>query len=134
MYAYAAVCPETGESAALLLPEANAEAMKLFLGELSRQAGPERHVVLVLDGAGYHRSEGLLEGIDNISLLLLPPYSPELNPVERLWNWLKSRVLANCVHQSLEDLVERTCELWQREVGPALLKTLCAASWAMRED
>jgi hypothetical protein len=76
-YIFGAVCPERSLTAALVLPCANAEAMNLHLAEISKQVAAGAHAVLLLDGAGYHQ-EAALELPHNISLLPLPPYSPEL--------------------------------------------------------
>jgi transposase len=61
--------------------------MTLHLAEISRQVAPGAHAVVTLDGAGWHQTGGKLRVPDNISLLPLPPYSPELNPVEKVWTW-----------------------------------------------
>ena len=74
-----------GVGAALVLPGANTAAMNLHLAEISTQVAPGAHAVITLDGAGWHRPGGDLVVPDNISLLALPPYSPELNPVENIW-------------------------------------------------
>ena len=81
-YLFGAVCPARGIGAALVLPEINTEAMNLHLAEVSRCVAPDAHAVLNLDGAGWHQIGGKLQVPDNISLLSLPRYSPELNPVE----------------------------------------------------
>ncbi len=81
-YLFGAVCPERGIGAGLVLPFVNTEAMNLHLTEISRTITPGAHCLLTLDGAGWHQTGGGLVLPDNISLLLLPPYSPELNPVE----------------------------------------------------
>ena len=94
VYLYGAVNPETGESCALVLPWANTEMMQLHLNAISTQVGPDRHVVLVLDNAGWHGSKRLRIP-ENITLLPLPPYCPELNDIERVWKYLKGASLAN---------------------------------------
>ena len=81
-YIFAALCPARGIGVGLILPEVNTEAMNLHLAEISRHVAPGAHAVMLLDGAGWHQQGGRLVVPDNISLLLLPPYSPELNPVE----------------------------------------------------
>jgi transposase len=93
LYAYSAIEPKTGESVSLILPYANTACMTLFLQELSERY-PEDEIVLVLDGAGWHRSRGLVVP-SNIRLVCLPPYSPQLNPVEQLWKGLRSRFFGN---------------------------------------
>jgi transposase len=74
-----------------VLPLANGPAMTLHLAEISRQVAPGAHAVVTLDGAGWHQTGGKLRVPDNISLLPLPPYSPELNPVENVWQFLRQQ-------------------------------------------
>jgi len=83
-YIFAAVEPATGAEVALVLPTVSTEAMSCFLAELSARVAPEAHVALALDQAGWHASAALVVP-PNITLVPLPPYSPELNPVENVW-------------------------------------------------
>ncbi len=87
-YLFGAVCPDRAVGAGLVLPYANAEAMRLHLAEISRHVAQGAHAVLVLDGAGWHGAANLAIP-DNLTLLPLPPYSPELNPVENVWQYLR---------------------------------------------
>ena len=84
---FGAVCPERAVGAALVMPYADSEAMNLDLKEIGRAVAPGAHAVLVLDGAGLHTSHDALDPPHNVSLLCLPPYSPELNPVENVWEY-----------------------------------------------
>jgi putative transposase len=86
--------------------------------------------VVILDGAGWHGSHGLVVP-GNITLLALPPYSPELNPVERVWHYLRSHWLANSVFRSLADIMD-ACEMaWNRfATDHRLVRSLCAVAWA----
>jgi putative transposase len=93
-YLFGAVCPERAVGAGLVLPFANAEAMNLHLQEVSRHVAPGAHAVLVLDGAGWHGLAALGEVARNLTLLPLPPYAPELNPLENVW-WLCQRTMAH---------------------------------------
>ncbi len=98
LYAYSAIEPKTGESVSLSSPSADTDWMNLFLKELSERY-PE--IVLVLDGAGWHRSGGLVIPA-NIRLVCLPPYSPQLNPVEQLWKGLRCRFFGNAYIETLD--------------------------------
>ena len=96
-YLFGAICPAEGKGAGLVLPFCNTATMKLHLAEISQAVAPGAHAVLVLDQAGWHTTERL-DVPDNITLVPLPPRSPELNPVENVWqymrgNWLSNRVL-----------------------------------------
>lgn len=92
----------------LVLPEANTDAMSLFLEELARRH-PHEAILLVLDGAGWHRARKL-HVPENISLLPLPPYSPELNPVEHIWDELREKWFQNLVFNSIEAVEDRLVE------------------------
>jgi DDE superfamily endonuclease len=129
-YVFGAVCPEQGKAAALIMPICNTAAMNHHLSEISSQVAADAHAVVILDGAGWHRSQGLVVP-GNITLLELPPYSPELNPVERIWHYLRSHWLANSVFPSLADIMD-ACELaWNRFAADhTLIRSLCAIAWA----
>src|SRR4051794_21256037 len=125
-----AVCPSEGKAAALIMPICNTAAMNHPLSEISSQVAADAHAVVILDGAGWHRSQGLVVPA-NITLLELPPYSPELNPVERIWHYLRSHWLANSVFPSLADIMDASEMAWNRFVNnPSLVRSLCAVAWA----
>ena len=127
VYLYGAVNPQTGESCARVLPWVNTEMMQIHLDAISEQVGPKRHVVLVLDNAGWHGSSRL-ELPDNISLLPLPPYSPELNPIERLWHWLKDHEFSNRVYPDYDDLLEAVSDMWNT-LTRERIQSVCSCSW-----
>ena len=101
-YLFGAVCPERAVGAALVMPYADSEAMNLHLQEIGRAVTPGAHAILVLDGAGWHTSH-TLDPPHNVTLLCLPPYSPELNPVENVWEYalLLSPLFGFCAAASL---------------------------------
>jgi len=114
LYVFAAVNPLTGDSSAILTPTVNADYMNEHLRFISQEVasgGPRRHVVLVLDQAGWHVAKAL-KVPPNITLLHLPPYSPELNPVERLWAYLKSHYLSNRVFADYNGLFATVRAAW----------------------
>jgi len=82
-YVYSSVSPEDGADFSLLMPEVNTEMMNVYLRELS-EAFKYSIILLIMDQAGWHKSKDL-DSYDNIEIIFLPPYSPELNPIERLW-------------------------------------------------
>ena len=98
--------------AALVLPDVNSAAMNLHLAEISRQIAPGAHAVLMLDGAGRHQTGGKLRIPDNISLLRLPPNSPELNPVENVWQFLRQNYPASRVYETCDAIVDACCNAW----------------------
>src|SRR5438270_10639540 len=85
-YLFGAVCPSEGKAAALIMPICNTAAMNHHLSEISSQGAADAHAVVILDRAGWHRSQGLVVP-GNITLLALPPYSSAINPVERIWHY-----------------------------------------------
>ena len=131
LYAFAAVNPLTGESCAILAPTVNTDYMNEHLRTIRRQVGPDRHVVLVLDNAGWHVAKAL-KVPDNITLLYLPPYSPELNPVERVWSYLKSRFLSNRVFADYHDMMAHCTDAWN-QLTELRLASITNTSWLTQE-
>jgi len=126
-YLYAAVDPTTGENFCLYLPGLDDGCLEIFLKELSKSY-PEHHLLVVLDGAPSHRSEQI-EHPENVSLLRLLPYSPELDPAER-WFQEFRRKLSNRTFETvalLQEALTQTLEpYWE---NPGLLKRLTGYSW-----
>lgn len=128
-YAYTAVCPQTGESYSIIAPCNNTEAMNIFLAELSNHYSHYR-MIMILDGAGWHTSK-LLEVPENIRLLHLPPYAPQLNPVENIWDYIREqKKFNNYTFKSIE-AVEGKLEtvLLELHDEKELLKSLCGFKW-----
>lgn len=117
-YVYSAVYPQTGEEVSLFLPRVNTTMMNLFLAHLS-QVLNERRGLLVMDQAGWHVGDDL-KIPENIELVFLPPYSPELNPVERLWQWLKRHSLQNRFHEDLEAIMDSVQNCLREATQPPL--------------
>ncbi len=130
VYLWAAVEPATGESVAMITPTVNTSLMNQFLAGLGGTLAADEHAVLVLDNAGWHVARALAVP-DNITLLLLPPYSPELNPVERLWHWLRSHQLSNRVYADYDHLLRETDRAWLTLERQALAR-VCACPWIER--
>lgn len=101
--------------------------MNTHLQHLGELVGPQRHVVLVLDNAGWHVAKAL-KVPSNITLLHLPPYSPELNPIERLWAYMKSHYLSNQVFKDYDDLFDKVKAAWLQLDDPRL-QTLTHTEW-----
>lgn len=118
-----------------MLPDVNAEAMNLHLAEISRHVAPGAHAVIILDGAGWHQTGGKLQLPDNISLLPLPPYSPELNPVENVWQFLRQNYLSNRVYETYDDIVNACCEAWNSLLAiPNQIRSIATRDWAQVEN
>jgi hypothetical protein len=103
-YLFGAICPAEGKGAGLVMPFCDTEAMQAHLAEISAMVAPDAHAVLLLDQAGWHLA-GALVVPRNISLLPLPPRSPELNPVENVWQYLRDNFLSNRVFKGYDDIV-----------------------------
>jgi hypothetical protein len=130
VYLWAAVEPATGAAVAMITPTVSTGLMNTFLAGLSGTLASGEHAVLVLDNAGWHVARALRIP-DNITLLFLPAYSPELNPVERLWAWLRSHQLANRMYADYDELLRETDRAWLT-LNEQTLKTVCACPWIER--
>jgi transposase len=132
LYVLMAVCMTTGATSALIMPELNAEVLNLFLEQMSRELPAGVHAVLIWDGAGYHTSQDLVVP-SNISLILLPPYSPELNPVENLWHYLRSHHWSNRAYQDYDELeneaVKSVCTVCRDREK---VKSICNAEYVRK--
>ena len=131
-YIFAAVQPATGDDFALVLPRVSAKAMSTFLAEFARTVADDMHVVMVLDGAGWHDARAL-NVPECVTLVELPPYSPELNPVERVWLYLRERFLSHRLLADYNAVVEACCRAWNAltaETGR--IKSLCAYPYLNR--
>ena len=105
--------------------------MNLHLAEISRRVAPNAHAVIILNGAGWHQTGGKLQLPDNISLLPLPPYSPELNPAENIWQFLRQNYLSNRVYETYNDIVDACCDAWNRLCAiPNQIQSIATRSWA----
>lgn len=107
-YAYGAVEPLTGESYFLVLPKCNSVCMNAFLRGLSEEY-PNDIILLCCDGAAWHKS-GALELPENIELFFIPPYTPEMNPIEQIWKEIRKRGFRNEVFTSLAKVMDRLCD------------------------
>lgn len=107
-YAYAAVAPTLGQMVALILPEASTMMMNRFLEEVSRVFSTY-FIVMQVDGAGWHRANDLVVP-ENIRLISQPAYSPELNPVEHIWDELREKYFSNRIFPSLDGVTEALCQ------------------------
>ena len=113
---FGAICPALGVGAALALPYADTEAMQLHLDEISRHVAEGAHAVLLLDRAGWHTTSNL-DVPDNITPILLPSRAPELNPVENVWQYLRSNWLSNRLFDTYDDIIDAACEAWMKLVA-----------------
>ena len=127
-YAYSAVCPFDGTLDSLVLPCVNSPAMSIFLKEVSERHS-NRHILMFLDQASWHRSNQLRIP-SNIRLIPLPPYSPELNPVEHIWDELREKWFNNYTFDSIGAVEDRLVKgLRSLENDKPLVKSTSAFNW-----
>jgi transposase len=107
VYVYAAVCMALGKITSLILPYANTEMMNLFLQEVA-QDFKDSFVIMLVDQAGWHKSKTLIIP-ENVRLVPQPPHSPELNPVEHLWEDLRENAMPNAAFKSLDQVEQALC-------------------------
>ena len=107
-YIYSAVNPISGESFTLKLPNVDTTCMSVFLVEMSKEID-ENEAVIIMDGAGWHKSKDLVVP-KNITIKILPPYCPELNPVERLWLYIKQSTIRNKIYENILSLEDAVCD------------------------
>lgn len=115
VYIFGAVCPLEGKGAGVVLPRCDTNAMAIHLQEISRNVAPNAHAVLLLDQAGWHTT-GKLVVPDNITLVPLPPKSPELNPMENIWQFMRQNWLSGRIWEDAGEIVDACCEAWTRLV------------------
>ena len=128
-YIFAALEPGTANAFALVMPYADTAAMQVFLDRFSETIAEDEHAVMILDRAGWHGSNSLAVPA-NITLVPLPSYSPELNPVERVWLYLKERFLSHRLLADYDAIVEAACDAWTRLVAETdRIKSLSSYPW-----
>jgi hypothetical protein len=130
-YLFGAICPARAVGAAMITPAANTEAMNLHLAEISTQIAAGAHAVVVCDGAGWHRRGQNLEVPTNISLLSLPPYSPDLNPMENVWDYLRQNKLCTRVWDTYDDILQACKTAWHFLIeDPDRIRSIGSRNWA----
>ncbi|MGB6326558.1 MAG: IS630 family transposase [Methylocella sp.] len=131
-YIFGAICPAEGKGAGLVLPSCNSEPMALHLEEISLAVAPGAHAILLLDQVGRHVSKRLSIP-DNITLLPLPPKSPELNPVENIWQFMRDNWLSNRVFESYDDILDHCCFAWNKLIDmPWKIISIGTRDWVYR--
>lgn len=129
-YLFGAICPAEGKGAGLVMPFCDTPAMQAHLDEISSAVAAGAHAVIILDQAGWHQSKDLVVP-GNITLLPLPPRSPELNPVENIWQFLRDNWLSNRVFGGYDDIVAHCCEAWNELMDqPWRIRSIGQRSWA----
>jgi hypothetical protein len=129
-YLFGAICPARGVGAALAMPFADTQAMQAHLGEIGSTVARGAHAVLLLDRAGWHTTQKLTIP-KNLTLILLPSRSPELNPVENIWQFLRANWLSNRVFETYDEIIGAACEAWNKLTAlPAAITSIGMRDWA----
>lgn len=122
-YLFGAFSPINGDHLILELPNCSNETFQIFLDELSARDKHELKIV-VLDNGAFHKAKALIIP-DNIKLLFLPPYSPELNPAESIWREMK-RIFSNKVFKDLDELSDFLCDIVIPKLNCENIKSICS--------
>ena len=126
LYVFSAVCPATGDASGLITPNVNTGVMNAFLEQFSAELPEDAHAAMVLDRAGWHTTTALRVPA-NVTLVPLPPKSPELNPAENLWHYLRSHYWSNRLYPTWEDLKRAAADAWRAVcLVPELIRSICA--------
>lgn len=128
-YAYGAVEPLTGENFFLVLPQCNTNCTNVFLRELSKEFRDDV-ILLCCDGAAWHKSKALIVP-ENIVLFFIPPYTPEMNPIEQIWKELRKRGFKNEVFATLEKVVDRLCDTIC-SLSTAAIHSITGRAWIIK--
>lgn len=129
-YIFGAICPARGVGAGLVLPRCDSAAMNLHLQEIAARVAGDAHAIVLLDQAGWHLSKAL-EVPDTITLLPLPPKSPELNPVENVWQFIRENWLSNRIFTSYDDILDHCCHAWNKLIDqPWTIMSIGLRDWA----
>jgi len=127
-YMFGVVNPLNGDSFGMINSHIGEDFMQIFLTQYSLQLKENQHSIMVIDGAGWHHAKSL-DVPKNITLHFLPPYCPELNPIERLWKWIKEHHLAFKIYKTCDEILEAGFQAWKK-INLEIVKSVCASHLA----
>jgi hypothetical protein len=128
-YIYGAICPERDVGEAIIMSNVNSKVMQKHIEAISQCIPSDRHGVLVMDKAPWHRS---IKVPENMTIIHLPSYSPECNPHENIWEYMKNNFLSNKVFKDFDHVMEACCEAWNMLCGEAgRIKSIATREWAV---
>jgi transposase len=117
----------------LITPQLNTDSVNAFFGEFKKETNPNVHIVMIWDQAGFHTSK-LVKVPDNVTLIPLPPYSPQLNPIEKLWQYLRQHYWSNRIYEDYDALRIAVVEAWQNIcLDKSKIKSICRANYVESE-
>lgn len=129
-YVFGAVCPERDIGAALVLPRADTEGMQNHLEEISSHVSSGAHAIMIMDGAGWHTTKNLTIPA-NITPIKLPPYSPELNSQENIWQFLRKNYLSTLLLNSYDAIVDACVSAWNKLIAETgRIRSIATREWA----
>jgi hypothetical protein len=129
-YIFGAICPAEGKGTGIVMPFCDTPAMQAHLAEISATVASDAHAILILDKAGWHLARALVVP-GNITILPLPPRSPELNPVENIWQFMRDNWLSNRVYKGYDDIVAHCCAAWNDLIDqPWRIRSIGRREWA----
>jgi transposase len=130
VYLYGAICPARGVAAAIVMPGVDTSSMNEHLSQISLTIAPKAHAVLICDGAGWHEKSKDLVVPHNITLLTLPPYSPELNTMENIWAFLRGNRLCGKIWKTSSDIMDACADAWNWLVSqPERITSIGTREW-----
>lgn len=129
-YLFGAICPARGTGAAVMMPRANTHAMQLHLEAISDTVATGAHAAVLMDRAGWHTTLKL-NIPDNITIILLPSKSPELNPVENIWRYMRQNWLSARVFADYNAILDAGCDAWNKLIDqPQTITSIGMRKWA----
>ena len=132
LYVLGAACPATGQTVGLLAPQLNTTTVNTFFREFEKEVDPNVHVVMFWDQAGFHTANELKVPA-NLTLIPLPPYSPELNPIENLWHYLRAHHWSNRTYANYDELLDAATAAWRAScLNNELIKTVCNCTYLVQ--
>ena len=135
VHIFGAICPARRIGAAIIMPAVNTKAMNEHLKEIGSQVATGAHALLVCDGAGWHQPGERLIVPDNITLMPLPPYAPELNPMENVWDYLRGNKLSSLVWNRCDAILDACVDAWNFIANdPARIASIGTRDWAWVKD
>lgn len=127
-YIFGAICPAENKAEALVLTTTGKQETEEHLKAISARVNENSHAVLIMDRAPWHKS---LKTPDNITIIFLPSYSPELNSQENIWDYIRSNFLSNRVYDTLEEIINACCDAWNAFTAiPEKIKSIGTRVWA----
>ena len=131
-YIIGSVCPAQNCAEAIISPECTTDVMQQHLHQISKATLPGRLALVIMDRAGWHTTDKL-NIPSNVAILFLPPYSPELNPMEQVWQWIKNHFLSNRVFKNYDDIEKSCCRAWNFFAqSQNLFESICCPEWIKR--